>query len=279
MHGMYIQAAYSNPTFIKSATKELMDYYLESFEEYIENYSFSYNKFIKMLKNSNKFGKYFDLKKFPIIDSFIKTNLDTLAFAYNIDFIMSEIKRIDYEIRYEEFGNLLIKIENYIADITTFLFDYYTLVRFIKVRSYGGKNIIIVAGDSHIQTFLATMHNIGIDPIYKYLQSYSTSIDLFKSIIDTYPKVDLPTTLYFPYYNEKICNCLLDRLAEILLKYLTNHENEQSQIIKLITKINKFKKIYNNHKDTEYYYFKFIMENPNFRTIKLEPSMIENLLH
>ena len=147
--------------------KDTPKYYDEDQDNHI-NYKYQVYTIFRNFYD-HKFEKYKNLDKIKLVKTFIKNKLFAL-FQMNHDqlFILLEqlVKKSEHSnITNQELGNIAFKVVMFIVNLKAILMDFYTLIRFLKIQSYGSKNIVYIAGADHTDTFKDFI--LSIDPNMK----------------------------------------------------------------------------------------------------------------
>lgn len=133
--------------------------------------------FISEIYKSEKYARYKNLEYFDDINSSIKNYINTHALSYDIfekcKLLYKKADKVNvYEMRrFTEKSNIMF------LNLRSAIMDLYTLLRILKIRSYGGKNIFIFEGVNHINTIKSVIESIDF---------YSTDYIKGEPLIDDY---------------------------------------------------------------------------------------------
>lgn len=235
--------------------------YLGDLDNYVDN-------IFELMRTDKKFSKYQNIEILPVIEDFTRDQLNNLIISYEFDKIIDNINKVPI-ITTDMIIDLLKKLLDLFLDIGVYLMDYYSFIRFEKIKKYGGRNIIIIEGDIHIQNFKnfartldpeATMI-LGTEYIYDNVYEWYYYILDYVNYENVNDRIKLdPRFMY-------------NTLIKISTKYdistwdadLLTHFNNIIILLENIINEDNQKKLYCLH-------------NPESRIFKISSSEIENLL-
>ena len=273
-----LQSRYDYTTYLLNHINENTDqeYLNKTFENETSKYKMidlygifkKKNKYIfELVSKDDKFKKYKNVPNIKKINSYITNYLKMINLTTNIfDNIITLRKQKN--ILYYELLCLLDKIGRVYITVLSILMDYYTFIRFMKILSHGGKNIILLAGAIHLDNFKNFIKTIDSTSylIKGYCNTNDETYELAKSIINNYKNYNLSIRIRVDILKD-ICNKMFNDIAESGDYYnplLRNVYNLKKILESMYMGMNE------NHI--------FCTEYPENRVFKIESSVIENSL-
>lgn len=251
--------------------------------------------------DNSKFSRYRTIPGYEDVRNFAVSQLNLMNFIYNpSDLILQLLQREKLPTSIEVY-NLIQKYGDLLLSTGSIIYDYYNLIRCLKIKQYGGKNIIMIAGDYHVMNILNFIKDF--DSQHKVIFSNKNYLDnnsLLITCIKSYENIMQPNYMNqflnnwvsnnesqqnfsLQYFNLRadIIIDLLDKMQFNLLKL----QKPNNKIFELIKSINILIKIYqildttNKHNNCHSNIDPEIYIKQTYRKVKIDSSLIEqNLL-
>lgn len=215
-----------------------------------------------IITNSTKFKKYKKLPYIEKIDQFLKQQIQVLIIYDNPinKFLLNPNNLDSYSI-----------LLDFIVNFGVILFDYYTIIRYMKIRNYDNKynNIIYIAGDDHIRMFELYLQFENFNYMLywnKIIMTKNKLINIFKRISNILLKIGYDINyikdLYL-YTDEHMI-----RFINRIISYCNDHNISQNIKRELI----KYKLIFEKNLKFNNDFTNNIDENPGNRFISFESN-------
>jgi len=243
------------------------------------------NKFVEntinIINQYYKFARYQNLADMNIIIEYIKNRLYSLLIINNVFEYFNNLKNSEIK-NMEKLNNYVMRLSNFLLDLRCIVFDYYMLLRFLKITKYNAtnKNIIVIAGDEHIKNleyFLQyELYNFeyvvckgkNIIPMNKYLQIKNKLKRMIEiSDLDNAYK-EINTSEYM----------VIERIISLLQNYFINNmdANNLDSFKKIFGKLVKYKNYINTYISYNNDHNYSALTNPENRYIIINSLEIEN---
>jgi len=214
-----------------------------------------------------KFKKYKNVKNIEYINDYIEYQANKFVGIHNV-FNMIE-KMNNKTLSKYEVQSLMVKFERLLRDIGTLCMDYYSLVRFMKILSYGCKNVLYLAGNFHIENFKNFIRSFDTRVIL-VKGSYEINDDLYNLYITCINNLKIKRLLGYTKYVMRLEPII--RILYNIIDYLIKKDADKRLPIWNLMKI--LENILNIDNEKTLY----IINNPNKRIVKINSSEIESKL-
>jgi len=249
-----------------------------------------YGEFIFSLLESDdsKFIRYRKIEGYAELRRYIIHELDLVNFCFSprekIDKIMARKKNPTIA----EFRNIIKDFKHMFRSTGVIMFDYYALIRFLKIKEYGNENnIIMLAGEAHTKSVLSFIKYIDENNMMIFSNLKRIKIEnLSQFVIDSYKTMfkDDIFVLEIHTINENYLRYYLEKLRRNLIEL----EDKNKQANKLLLNIDNLIKIckvssyskYNVVDDNKCVLNLKELDNQHgFRYVSIESSEIEGALY
>ena len=257
----------------------------------IDNYSkhgeFGEFMFNLLESENSKFIKYRNIEGYDKLKYYIIHQLELIYYCYNPrDNIYKLISRCkDFDI--VEINGVIKSFKRLIISTGVAIFDYYSLIRFLKIKRYGNaNNIIMIAGATHIKNIRAFINYMDEDGILvRYSNTERTKLDnILKSIVESYSKTTNDAFILKIY---KINNIYISKYLKKIQRTLITKVNKSKREEKLLLLVDNLIRIYRLSSISKYdilYGKKCLLNREDFddiqqfRCITIKSSDIESEL-
>lgn len=233
----------------------------EYIPDFIENKDNIINYISNLIISYYKFERYQSLDFIDIVNEYIIERLYTIVTFKNT--LRKFLKKKYNDI---ETIKILHDFLSFIRDVSSLILDYYVIIRYMKILSYGSKNIIYIAGDSHIDNFEIFLRNKNINMDYvlyknKFILPLSKQINNHNTIIKLLNYIGYDTT-----YIQKTFSYNIEEMY-ILLKRALDYSLNNNVKNNILQNINNSIKTYEDYLNINQNNFIKIITNSGARYI------------
>ena len=222
---------------------------------------------LKKIYSDSKFKKYKNIKYVEYINDFIEYQINKEVGIYNVFDMIKKLnnkKVSSYEVQ-----SLMVTFKYLLTEIRALCMDYYSLIRFMKILSYGGKNILYLAGGYHIENFKNFLRSMD-KQIIIIKGSYEINDELYNMYVLFINNMNMKRLIGYTKYIMRIKSII--RILQNLLEFLIKNKDEKSIYVMQLLKIFNNNQNMILHKSNQY------TDNPDRRIIKINSYEIEQHL-
>lgn len=177
--------------------------------------------FISEIYKSEKYAGYKNLEYFDEINANIKNHIDTHTLIYDIFEKCKLLQKKGDKINEYEMRRFVGKCNVLFRNLRSAIMDLYTLLRILRIRSYGGKNIFVLAGANHIKTIKSVIESIDF-----YSSDYIKGSPLIDdTVYMSFCNLVKRRTIRVPIDPFKI-KIRPEQILELIRKYTDHHADE-----------------------------------------------------
>ena len=221
-------------SFLLQMKQRFSEYQVGQYGEYI---------FSLLESDNSKFIRYRNLEGYAELKKYIVHTLNLADFCFNPEDKINKIMARKGNPTVAECRNIIKDFKNLLRVTGVAIFDYYALIRFLKIKQYGNKNnIIMLAGESHTRTVLSFIKYMDEDSMMRFSNSGRIKIkNLLHLVIDNYKQLFNDDIFVLEIYTlkEKYIGYYLKKLRRKLIEL----EDKNKSVNKLLLNIDNLIKL------------------------------------
>lgn len=226
--------------------------------------------FISEIYKSEKYSRYKTLEHFADINASIINHMNAYTIGYDIFETCILLHKKGNNVDICEMQSFVINSLDLFRNLRSAMADLYSLLRILKIKSYGGKNIFVLAGNNHIRTIKSVIGSIDFYSVNFIKGSEEIEDWLYKNFVH----LIIRKIIKIPIDTSKII-IRVELVLDILMRCVSNDINEDDATI-----IKKLRvALYNIVKTNERKIERIAGKHPGEKFVRIEYSLIKDNLY